>query len=407
MRKVLVQTLGAAVGVAAMGGAAAAEEAASLGEAITGGDLILEARPRIELLDQAGFAEADAYTLRTRLGWKTQSWNGLAALIEIEDVRHLGGDFNDGAPPAEPYASIPDPQGAEVNRLQLAWRANEHFTGTIGRQTIEFDDKRFLDGSNARQDARTLDAVRADVTFGGLRATYAYVDQVNNTTAEYNDWESESHLLNVSQTFSSALKLTGFLYALDFDTPAAVNQSSQFVGVRAAGRFEAAGAQFDYAASAARQTDYGHSTLSFDLGYWQASLGARRGEWYGRLWYESLEGDGARGFFVPIGSANSFQGWASAFTAKPADGVNDFNVTVSYTPDWASDFLDDLQFMARWYDFEAERTGVDFGNEIDLSVGANLTERVSFAVEYADYEAGDAPSPASRTRTRIVLEYKL
>ncbi|HYD87055.1 MAG TPA: hypothetical protein VEA80_06250 [Vitreimonas sp.] len=407
MSKVVVRTLEAALAAAMITGAASAEEAASLSEAVTGGDLILEARPRLETLDQAGLAEADAFTLRTRLGWKTDSWQGLSAIVEIEDVRHLGGDFNDGAPPAEPYASIPDPQGAELNRLQLSWRANEHFTGTIGRQTIEFDDKRFVDGSNSRQDARTLDAVRGDVTLGGLRATYAYVDQVNNTTAELNDWEGESHLLNVSQNVSPALKLTGFLYAFDFDTPAAVNQSSQFLGARASGEIEAMGAEFTYAASHAVQTDYGNSTLSFDLDYWQASLGVRRGEWFGQVWYESLEGDGARGFFVPIGSSNSFQGWAGAFSSKPADGVNDFNVMVTYTPEWAPSFLGDLEFMARWYEFEAERTGVDFGNEIDLAVSADLTDNVSFAIEHGDYEAGDAPSPASRTRTRVVLQYKM
>jgi hypothetical protein len=63
--------------------------------------------------------------------------------------------------------------------------------------------------------------------------------------------------------------------------------------------------------------------------------------------------------------------------------------------------------MARWYEFEAERTGVDFGDELDLSVGANLSERVSWSIEYGDYNSGDAPSPAARTRTRIMLQYKL
>lgn len=407
MRKVLVHALGAVMGAAAVTGIAAAEEAQNLSDAITGGDLILEARPRIEFFDQAGLAEADAYTLRSRLGWKTQSWNRVSGLIEFEDVRHLGGDFNDGAPPAEPFASIPDPQGFELNRLQLAWRMNEHFTATIGRQTVEFDDKRFLDGSNSRQDARTLDAVRGDVTFGDLRGSYVYVEQVNNTTGEFNDWEGESHLVNVTQAFSPAFKLTGFMYAFDFDTPVALNQSSQFFGVRATGRIEMMDAAFEYTASTANQTDYGNSALSFDLDYWQASLSAQHGEWYGRLWYESLEGDGVRGFFVPIGSSNNFQGWAGAFSAKPADGVNDFNVTVTYSPDWAPSFLDDLEVMARWYDFEAERTGVDFGNEIDLAVSADLTEQISFAIEHSDYEAGDAPSPVSRTRTRIVLEYKM
>lgn len=406
MRKVIVRAAGAVAGVAAIAGIAHAEEAPSLGEAITGGDLILQARARAEFFDQVGQNAADAYTLRTRLGWKTQSWNGLSGLVELEAVTHLGGDFNDGKPPAEPFASIPDPAGAEVNRAQLVWRANEHLTGTLGRQTIEFDDKRFLDGSNSRQDARTLDAVRGDVTFGGLRATYAYIDQVNNTLQDLADIDSESHVVNVSQTFSPALKLTGFFYAFDFSTPAAINQSSQFTGVRATGEFEALGGSFEYAASVATQIDYGHSTQSFELGYTQASVEATYGEWAVQLWYESLEGDGTRGFFVPIGSSNSFQGWAGAFSTKPADGVVDRNVMFTYTPEWAPDFLDGLEFMARWYDFEAERTGVDFGNEIDLSVSADLTEQVGFSIEYGDYESGDAPSPVSRTRTRVVLEYK-
>lgn len=407
MQKVIVRTLGAVAGLASIGAVAHAEEAASMGDAIVNGEAIVELRPRAEFLDQAGVAEADAYTMRTRLGWKTQSWNGLTALIEIEDVRHLGGDFNDGVPPAEPFASIPDPQGAELNRLQLAWRANEHFTGTLGRQTIEFDDKRFIGASNTRQDSRVLDAVRGDVSLGGFKATYAFLDQINNTSIEENDWESESHLLNVTQTFSPALKLTGFVYALDFDTASAVNQSSRFVGVRLSGRAEAMGAEWIYAASTANQTDYGNSALTFDLDYWHAMTSVRHGEWYGRLWYESLEGDGARGFFLPLGSSYSFHGWAGAFGTKPVDGVNDLNVTVAYSPDWAPDFLDGLTFTARWYDFEAERTGVDFGNEIDLGVSADITDNVSFAIEYGDYEAGDAPSPASRTRTRIVLEYKM
>ncbi|MGE0740990.1 MAG: alginate export family protein [Hyphomonadaceae bacterium] len=404
MRKQVVGVLGAA---AALTGVAHAEEADSIGAAIEGGKLILEARPRVERLDQAGVAEADAYTLRTRLGWETASWNGLTGLIEFEDVRDLGGDYNDGVPPAEPYASIPDPEGTELNRLQLSWRANEHFTGTLGRQTIEFDDKRFVDASNSRQDARTLDALRGDIRFGGFQATYAYVDHVNNTTAEFADWESESHLFNASQTFSPALKLTGFVYALDFETPAAINQSSRFAGVRASGRVEAAGARFDYAASFANQTDYGNSTLSFDLDYWQASVVARRGEWSTRVWYESLEGNGALGFFVPIGSNNNFHGWAGAFSTKPANGLNDFNVTLSYAPEWAPDVLEDLTFMARWYEFETERTGLDLGNELDLSVSADLTEQLSFAVEYGDYNAGDPGSPAPRTRTRLMLMYKL
>lgn len=405
MRKVIVRAVGAAVGAATMAGVANAEEAASIEEAISEGELILHARARYETLEQAGQNDADALTLRTRVGWKTATWNGFTGLVEFEDVRDLGGDYNDGLPPAEPYATIADPQGTELNRLQLRWQMNQHFAATIGRQTVEFDDKRFLDGSNARQDTRTLDALRGDLTMGAFKAAYVYVDHVNNTTAEYNDLETEGHLLNASYTFSEQFKLTGFMYALDFDTASAINQSSNTIGVRATGEFKAFGVDFDYAASVANQRDYGNATVSYDLDYWQASLSAELGEWSGRVWYESLGGDGTRGFFVPLGSSNNFQGWASAFTTKPADGVNDFNVTLQYEPEWAPESLEGLTFMVRYYDFEAERTGVDFGNELDMSVGAEINDRTNWSLEYADYEPGDAPSPAERTRVRFMVQY--
>lgn len=407
MRKVIVRAMGAAVGVASLAGVAHAEDAASIEEAISEGELILHARARYETLDQAGQNEADALTLRTRVGWKTATWHGFTGLIEFEDVRDLGGDYNDGIPPSEPYSTISDPQSTELNRLQLRWQLNQHFAATIGCQTIEFDDKRFFDGSNSRQDTRTLDALRGDFTLGGLKATYAYLDRVNNTTAEYNDLETESHLLNVSQTFSEQFKLTGFMYALDFDTASAINQSSNTIGLRATGEFEAFGADFEYAASVANQRDYGNAVVNYDLHYWQASLSAEMGEWSGRVWYESLGGDGTRGFFVPLGSSNSFQGWAGAFSSKPADGVNDFNVTVEYAPEWAPDSLDGLTFMVRYYDFEAERTGVDFGNELDLAVSADINDRIDWSLEYGDYQAGDPGSPAERTRVRFMIQYTL
>ena len=61
---------------------------------------------------------------------------------------------------------------------------------------------------------------------------------------------------------SPAFHLTGFLYALDFDTPVALDQSTRHLSLRATGGVEDAATQFDYAASYANQVDYGHSALT-------------------------------------------------------------------------------------------------------------------------------------------------
>jgi len=402
---------GAAAGLAAIGasaGVANAEEANSISGAIEGGELIFELRPRVEHVDQTGTGDADAFTNRTRLGWKTGSFHGVSGLIEFEDVRNLGGDdYNDGVPPAEPFATIGDPESTELNRLQLAWRANAHFTATLGRQNVQFDDQRFIDPSNSRQDSRTYDALRADVTFSSLKGSYVYIDHVNNTAAEFTDLDTETHLLNVTNKFSNAFSLTGFVYALDFTTPSAINQSSEFIGVRASGEIEGFDTKFKYALSYANQQDYGSSTVDFDLDYGLASLTATHGPFSGRLQYETLEGDGVRGLFFPLGSSTNFHGWANAFGAKPANGLNDFNASVTWSPDWEAPLFSDLSFTVRWYEFESERTGADLGEELDFEIAGELTDNLSLQLRSGDYRGGDAGSPAERRRIWLSLEYKL
>ncbi|GAM98644.1 hypothetical protein U91I_02279 [alpha proteobacterium U9-1i] len=407
MLVVLKRAAGVAVGLAALGGVARAEEASTIGDAITGGELIFELRPRYEHVDQTGIADADALTNRTRLGWKTGTYHGFTGLIELEDVRAIVDDYNDGIPPAEPFATIGDPETTELNRLQLAWRANAHFTATLGRQNVQFDDQRFIDGSNSRQDARTLDALRADVTFGDLKGSYLYVDQVNNTADDFTDLDTESHLLNVTNKFDDAFSLTGFIYAFDFTTPTAINQSSEFMGVRASGKVEAMDTEFSYALSYANQQDYGSSLVDFNLDYGMANLTATHGQWSGRLQYETLEGDGVRGLFFPIGSNTSFHGWAGAFSTKPANGLNDFNASVTYSPGWDAPLIGDLAFTARWYEFEAERTGVDLGEELDFEIAGDLTDKLGLLIRSGDYRRGDAGSPVERRRFWVELTYKL
>ncbi len=401
---------GAAAGLAAIGataGVAHAEEANSISGAIEGGELIFELRPRVEHVDQTGANDADAFTHRTRLGWKTASFHGVTGLIEFEDVRSFVDDYNDGVPPAEPFATIGDPETTELNRLQLAWRANAHFTATLGRQNVQFDDQRFLDASNSRQDSRTIDALRADVTFGNLKGSYLYLDHVNNTAADFTDLDTESHLLNVTNKFDDAFSVTGFVYAFDFTTPTAINQSSEFIGARAFGKFNAGETEFAYAVSYANQQDYGSSTVDFDLDYGMANLTVTHGQFSSRLQYETLEGDGARGLFFPLGSNTSFHGWAGAFSTKPVNGLNDFNASVTWSPEWEAPLFSDLSFTVRWYEFEAERTGADLGEELDFEISGDLTDNVSLLIRSGDYRGGDIGSPADRRRTWLELTYKL
>jgi hypothetical protein len=60
-------------------------------EAIGNGKLVLNHRPRYEHVERDGKPEnAEAFTMRTLLGWRTGKWLGLSAYIEGINTGHLG-----------------------------------------------------------------------------------------------------------------------------------------------------------------------------------------------------------------------------------------------------------------------------------------------------------------------------
>lgn len=203
----------------------------SPGDAILAGKLLFEVRGRYEAVDQKRTAtlteNGEAATVRTRLGWETGDWHGLKGLIEFEDIRQAGperfqvqvpgaaGAPINGAARAR-YPIINDPDGTELNRLQLTWTPSAAVQATIGRQRILIDDQRFVGNVGWRQDEQTFDALRLDGAWGRFKATYAYVTHINRILAELRDWDADSHLLNVTWSPAEQLRLQGFAYVLDF-----------------------------------------------------------------------------------------------------------------------------------------------------------------------------------------------
>jgi hypothetical protein len=404
MRKTNI-ACGAALIALGITGSARAADASEIGAAITGGKLILEMRPRFETVEQTGFpADAEAFTLRTRLGWETAPWNGVKALVEFEDTRNLGSDrYSDGVPPAEPYPVIGDPEVTELNRAQLTWTPSKAFTATLGRQRILFDDQRFIGAVGWRQDEQTFDAVRADVALGKLKVAVAYLGQVNRVFAEALDYDSESWLVNASWPVSDLFSPTAFVYALDFETaPAAstLTTGARFTGKTAAGHFA-----LTWAGSYARQEDYGSNPATFDLDYYAAELSAGIGPVTVKGAYESLEGDGVRGFATPLATLHAFQGWADVFLTTPAAGIEDANLTLAWKAPLKTAYVSNLVLTARYHDFQAELTGADLGSEVDLMATAQITPRLSAVAKYADYDG--APGFADRRKLWVGFEFKL
>jgi hypothetical protein len=400
--------------------------------AVEDGAPILDVRSRFEDVAQANLAPlAQSFSTRLQAGWQTAPYDGFTALVEFAGLVHLdGGNYNVAVPGLASlngratFPIINDPTFATLNRGQLAWSPDKHVRFTVGRQRILIDDQRFVGNSAWRQDEVRFDSARADLSIGNLTASYAYVWHVDRIFGGQLDWNSSSHLANVAYAVARPLTLEGFLYALDFTDSApakfdnAPANSSLTGGVRASGTEKIGRLGLAYAATWARETNYGNQPSRFGLDFWQGDVAATYGIATAQIDYEQLGGNGVQGFFTPIATTHAFQGWADAFAADAGnktepDGIRDINFAAIVNPDWKATFLRHPQLIVRYYDFHAQLTGAYVANEWDAQLQAEIVKGLTGQLTFAAYQranavpVGTVPAPPSRTKVWVSLEYRL
>jgi hypothetical protein len=371
-----------------------------------GGDWIVDARLRYESVEQDGLRDADAVTLRARLGYETPAWRGWRALGELEGVAQLTDDFNDTVNGNTAFAVVPDPEALEVNRLQLAWSGAEGRRAVVGRQRIVLNNARFVGNVGFRQNEQTFDAVRLEARPGEhVGLTYVYIDRVRRIFGDdspQGEWDSDSHIVQADVTLPFG-RLSAYVLLLDFQNAQA--QSSQTYGARWSHEWEAGAFRPRVTLEAATQSDYRGNSAGFDLGYQHAELAVRRDRWTVTAGGERLEGDDTRGFSTPLATLHAFQGWADVFLTTPPDGVRDLYGSIAYTtPNWPAEQPVTLLLSA--HDFTDDGGGADFGSEVDASARFVLNERVSLEAKTAAF-AGEDPRFADRTKFWLALEYRL
>lgn len=374
--------------------------------AATEGDWILDTRLRYESVSQHGLEDANAVTLRARLGYETPAWRGFRALAELEGVAQLTDDFNDTVNGHTAYAIVPDPEAFELNRLQLAWSGAEGRSVVLGRQRIVLGNARFVGNVGFRQNEQTFDALRASFRpFEQTTLTYIYVDRVRRIFGDDNpqgEWDSDSHIVQAEMTTPvGRFSAYGLLLNLE-DAPA---QSNQTYGLRWQNEWEVGSYKPRLTLEVAQQRDYGDNTADFDLGYQHAEFGLRRGPWGVTAGGERLEGDDARGFSTPLATLHAFQGWADVFLTTPPDGVRDLYVGASYSATPWSD-AQPLTLAVTYHDFADDDGSTAFGREWDASARFTINEHVSIEAKAAMFDGDDARF-ADRNKFWLALEYRL
>jgi len=377
--------------------------AGALTDALSQGTVSANIRLRYESIDQTKVGgvtrNADALTLRTRLGYETAAINDWKLFAEIEDVTALRDDYNSTINKNTRYPVVADPEDTELNQLFVSYSGLAGTWIKAGRQRIVLDNARFIGNVGFRQNEQTFDALKiTNRSLADTTITYAYLAKAHRIFSDRSragNSQMDSHLLNVAYSGLELGKLTAYGYWLGFDDKSAIGPAA---GTRTLGVSFDGGAPLNgdlrllYRVELADQSDYDRGASTNDADYRLAELGLKHKQLTVKVGQETLEGDGTYGFATQLATGHKFNGWADHFLATPKDGLEDTYVT-------AIGWLGGVKLLATYHWFESNKNSYDYGEELDLLAVKKLNKRFSVGAKYANYETDKNATLLARTGT--------
>jgi hypothetical protein len=375
----------------------------SFADALAQGRVTLNARLRHESVQQTALRDADALTLRTRLGYSTAPLQGWKLTLEAENTTAADGDSYSQAglnPGGAGRAVVADPEGTEVNQAFVTF-AQGKTTLHLGRQRLVLDNARFIGDVGWRQNQQTFDAVTlVNKDLAKTTLTYAYLDRVQRVFGARHAqgrWRSDSHVFNASYTGLPTGTLTAYAYLLQFDNSAA--NSTATYGLSFAGSAKLAETlKLSYRAEFATQSDYRNSPLSYRADYHALELGLVAKQGGVSLLNEQLGSDNNTGFKTPLATLHAFNGWADLFLATPAAGLRDTYLKAN------ANLPGDLALVIGEHWYETDAGGTDLGREFNASLTRKFGKFVTATAKYADYQRDSLAFPDVR-KFWLQLEY--
>ncbi|WP_294443852.1 alginate export family protein [uncultured Sphingomonas sp.] len=351
---------------------------------------ILDARLRYEGVDQPTI-EADALTLRLRAG--AEVWIGPASVLAegegtvapIDDYNAFPFMATSNRQFRPGFAVVPDPENIELNRLQLQLRTRPAVF-TVGRQRINLDDQRWVGSVAWRQNEQTFDALRGEAKLGPatLDLTYAIGQRTifGNEAGPRRSYDGDFVFAGVAAPFGP-LQGKLFAYLLDYDEAFYFANSSQSYGGILAASVPVAGKKLNLRASYARQRNYGANPFTYAADYVAAEAGTALAGFTISAGWEKLGSDNGRGLQTPMATLHKFNGWADLFLTTPGTGLEDAYFTIARRFDGVR-LLPGLNANLTWHQFDSDVGDLEYGTEIDASIGFKV-KQVALLLKYADY----------------------
>lgn len=353
--------------------APAVVHADSLAQAFDSGSADINVRMRYESVDDGNTAtkDADASTIRTRLGFTTGAYYDFMAHIDFEMV-NTGGDFDTAS--GGNYAVVADPKGEELNQAWFTYTGMENNIFKVGRQRVILDNARFVGNVGWRQNEQTFDAIAyINNSIKDVSVLLANVQQVNTITG--GTVATNSNILHVGINNTSLGNISAYAYAIDLDNSSA--NDTLTIGARLKGASD----NFLYTAEYAQQSDAADNTSDLSASYIFLEAGYRMDGAKIFIGDEILGSDGGNAAFQTLlATKHAFNGWADKFLSTPADGLNDLYIK-------GVTKAAGLKLVGVFHSFSADNGSATYGNELDLLVVKPIDKNLKALVKYSNYSA--------------------
>lgn len=344
---------------------------------------------------------AQALTLRSQVGYQTQTWNFMSAGMELSNVTALPDDdtYFSGSNDQTDDAFVPDPEGTELNQIWWAYDVANTLI-KYGRQELDLDNGRFIGTDNWRQNANTVSGLTVqNETLDFIRLSAGMLHRSEGILGD----DAAAGFADVDAHYLHA-KYRGFLnsflslYLIDIDNnDGADDWDSRTQGIRFAGKVDNEPVGLEYILEYAVQSDAADNPNNYRASYYLFEAGVTvqgiKLSW-GR---EMLGADDAGYFVVPLGAKDSFQGWSNQFwnggLGNIAGGIIDQYAGLGYSWDKNSDLL----FTHHIYDADETTNGIaNLGKEWGIHASQKW-KNYRCSIGYADYQADQSTEPDSRT----------
>jgi hypothetical protein len=376
-----------------------------IADAIQNGKSMTSFRLRYETVNQKGLNDANAFTLRSLVGWQTAPFHDVSVGAQFIGVTDFNNDFNSkqwniNTSGKSGYAVVQDPSYYNINQLYVDWTAFPNTKVRIGQQSLKLDNVRFVGNVDFRQVMQVFSGVTVEnksIPNTDLYAGYYTRLRKATTSQELNQ---DTAILHAAYHLSSTENLIGYGYWYDANndkfsvtgSTSSLNFSSRTLGIRADGAHSIDNHWKGlYTAEYAKQDRISNGDANIDAHYYKVGLGAGWDGWFARFDQEFLSSNNSLyAFQTPLGTNHLFQGWVDKFAAStPVQGMVDTYFTVGGK--WQ-----DLTFLTEYHWFDADRDftsgggkGSRYGKEWDVSIAYSYNKETTAKLEYGTFSEGD------------------